>query len=251
MEQHLYLAHHGIKGQKWGVRRFQNSDGSLTSAGKKRYGVIGGVKSSGRVLVGDVQSFSSARKARKAAKQRRWDRDDALDADHDRKVTKIGEDLKRGKITKREANRQYDSAWKEYSDAVNASKRQYKQDKRDINTARIESHAKTRMDESKRILGEHKSTILSRHASDEFRGTSKIMQSRADLRKARDAYKRDKSPENRKAYHNAIANRVILANYALTPNTIGAYDRYRENGSSIAVSLLKAGTFGSLLKHAE
>lgn len=31
------LYHHGIKGQKWGVRRFQNSDGSLTSAGKKRH----------------------------------------------------------------------------------------------------------------------------------------------------------------------------------------------------------------------
>jgi hypothetical protein len=30
------LAHHGIKGQKWGVRRFQNADGSLTAAGKKR-----------------------------------------------------------------------------------------------------------------------------------------------------------------------------------------------------------------------
>lgn len=32
------LKHHGIKGQKWGVRRFQNSDGSLTAAGRKRYG---------------------------------------------------------------------------------------------------------------------------------------------------------------------------------------------------------------------
>ena len=31
------LTHHGIKGQKWGVRRFQNKDGSLTPAGKKRY----------------------------------------------------------------------------------------------------------------------------------------------------------------------------------------------------------------------
>lgn len=37
--EHYYLAHHGIKGQKWGVRRFQNTDGSLTSAGKQRYGV--------------------------------------------------------------------------------------------------------------------------------------------------------------------------------------------------------------------
>lgn len=31
------LYHHGIKGQKWGVRRFQNTDGSLKEAGKKRY----------------------------------------------------------------------------------------------------------------------------------------------------------------------------------------------------------------------
>lgn len=31
------LYHHGIKGMRWGVRRYQNSDGSLTTAGKKRY----------------------------------------------------------------------------------------------------------------------------------------------------------------------------------------------------------------------
>ena len=32
-----YLRHWGIKGQKWGVRRYQNKDGSLTDAGQKRY----------------------------------------------------------------------------------------------------------------------------------------------------------------------------------------------------------------------
>lgn len=31
-----YLIHHGIKGQRWGVRRYQNEDGTLTVLGKKR-----------------------------------------------------------------------------------------------------------------------------------------------------------------------------------------------------------------------
>lgn len=37
MEYRYELYHHGIKGQRWGVRRFQKKDGSLTPAGKKRY----------------------------------------------------------------------------------------------------------------------------------------------------------------------------------------------------------------------
>lgn len=32
-----YLYHDGIKGMKWGVRRYQNKDGTLTEAGKRRY----------------------------------------------------------------------------------------------------------------------------------------------------------------------------------------------------------------------
>lgn len=35
--QEEIIYHHGVKGQKWGVRRYQNEDGSLTPAGKKRY----------------------------------------------------------------------------------------------------------------------------------------------------------------------------------------------------------------------
>ena len=52
-----YLAHHGIKNQKWGQRRFQNYDGSLTSEGRKRYGV------------GDSRETKRAKKLAEKAKQ--------------------------------------------------------------------------------------------------------------------------------------------------------------------------------------
>ena len=36
MDNQQYLMHHGVKGQRWGVRRYQNEDGSLTVAGKRK-----------------------------------------------------------------------------------------------------------------------------------------------------------------------------------------------------------------------
>lgn len=51
-----YLAHHGIKGQRWGVRRYQNEDGSYTDEGAKRR------------RVGDSSGGSSSDKLKKAAK---------------------------------------------------------------------------------------------------------------------------------------------------------------------------------------
>lgn len=37
--QYTYLAHHGVKGQKWGRRRYQNPDGSLTAEGYQHWGL--------------------------------------------------------------------------------------------------------------------------------------------------------------------------------------------------------------------
>lgn len=39
------LEHYGIRGMRWGERRFQNPDGSLTDLGRRRYGEVGGQRS--------------------------------------------------------------------------------------------------------------------------------------------------------------------------------------------------------------
>lgn len=40
VDEEEYLAHHGVLGMKWGIRRYQNYDGSLTAAGRKRLGQV-------------------------------------------------------------------------------------------------------------------------------------------------------------------------------------------------------------------
>ena len=50
MSRNVYLAHHGIKGQKHGVRRWQNPDGSLTPAGRAHYGVGAAREKAGAIV---------------------------------------------------------------------------------------------------------------------------------------------------------------------------------------------------------
>jgi len=66
------LYHHGIKGQRWGIRRFQNEDGSLTAEGMKRYDVApsGSMSKQGKKLYKkDIKEYKKEVKQDKIANQ--------------------------------------------------------------------------------------------------------------------------------------------------------------------------------------
>lgn len=65
------LYHYGVKGMKWGVRRYQNKDGSLTASGKKRYADVDKkwTRKSQKYLPSKNQLKAMPRKERKATKR--------------------------------------------------------------------------------------------------------------------------------------------------------------------------------------
>lgn len=56
------LYHFGIKGQKWGIRRFQNKNGGLTSAGRKHYDDNESGNSSGQSFKSRAKKIVTSRK---------------------------------------------------------------------------------------------------------------------------------------------------------------------------------------------
>ena len=121
------LQHWGVKGQKWGVRKYQNKDGSLTPAGKKRYGslteAVGAVKAA-HIKAKRKKQLAEARKVaaekKAAAEQRAKDvADGKISA---RKMT--SEELQK-QIDKLNLEKRYKQLMKETSpsaDTVNAGK---------------------------------------------------------------------------------------------------------------------------------
>lgn len=77
-----YLMHHGILGMKWGVRRYQNEDGTLTAAGKKRYG-------------NEVASSSGSKLSKKEQKKARKEYNKQLSREINSEREKIAQEYKK------------------------------------------------------------------------------------------------------------------------------------------------------------
>lgn len=108
------LEHHGIDGQKWGFRRFQNSDGSLTPAGRERYGVGPARNSStDKVKVATAKDKERAKLHQAKAKQRLEREKARLELE---KLKKERHDLKRSrKAIEKQRNKEQVDDLKEVS----------------------------------------------------------------------------------------------------------------------------------------
>lgn len=97
-----YLYHSGIKGMKWGVRRFQNPDGTWTEAGKERYGK----KAAKALQKAEKKARKQAvKKLRKANRNRRIMSDEELD----KTIKRLEKERRLKDLTDKEINegRQY------------------------------------------------------------------------------------------------------------------------------------------------
>lgn len=116
-ENEDYIEHHGVKNQKWGVRRYQNPDGSLTELGKRHRGaaeeaLTEQVRNSGANAMDMWYQYRSERKRNKAAKvalRRRKLRDAVI---HPFK-TMGGQDTEKAKEIRR--IRDESAEWRDYS----------------------------------------------------------------------------------------------------------------------------------------
>lgn len=94
------LYHHGIKGQKWGVRRFQNEDGSLKSAGKKRYYTEDGTTKTHSSIGNRIHS--------KAAKNIQRDADDLRKHGYKKEADAVQKVADKQRTKAQESQRKYD-----------------------------------------------------------------------------------------------------------------------------------------------
>lgn len=106
------LFHHGVKGQKWGLRRFQNPDGTLTAQGRQRYKVDSGPRNVARAV------FNTEIGQRLAVRRNKGYREDKKAINEQYKQKSEGKSKEEKKVLKAERKANLNEAKVATADAI-------------------------------------------------------------------------------------------------------------------------------------
>lgn len=134
------LAHFGTKGMRWGQRRFQNPDGSLTSLGKERYG-----KHGERSAIGRSMDLNKLDRERVNAEYQSQKYRDKAEARYSRQSYKAKKKDPKARIEKDEKTRKFEEKAKQYDKVAAGGKKMIERILNDSSKKKLSVYSKDKL----------------------------------------------------------------------------------------------------------